>query len=115
MARRERRHYENQRPSVSQTRVFIYNVIFFLNFASNKKKASIMVSNKVKRNIWLALSMVSFMCVVSRAINVLDGTSEWWQLLSITMIFVVIFKLYMAYRKQVKAGNLFGKADPFKS
>ena len=76
--------------------------------------ANIMISNKVKRNIWLTLSIVSLMCVISRGIKVLDGTAEWWQLFYTTVVFAVIFRLYMAYRKQVKAGNLFGKVDPFK-
>lgn len=73
-----------------------------------------MASNKVKRNIWQTLSIVSLMCVISRGIKVLDGTAGWWQLFYTTVVFAVIFKLYMAYRKQVKAGNLFGKVDPFK-
>lgn len=73
-----------------------------------------MISNRVKRNICLTLSIVSFMCVIGSAIKVFDDTSKWWQLFTITIAFAVIFKLYMAYRKQVKEGNLFGKVDPLK-
>lgn len=73
-----------------------------------------MVSNKVKRNIWLVLSIISFLCVIARAITVIEGTSEWWKLVTYTVIFAVSFKLYLNYRKQVQAGNLFGKVDHFR-
>lgn len=73
-----------------------------------------MLSNIVKRNIWLTFSVVTFACVISRAIKVIDGSAEWWQLFSTVVIFSVIFKMFLAYRKQVKAGNLFGKVNPFK-
>ncbi len=72
-----------------------------------------MLSNKTKRNIWLAISVVTFASVISRAINVVAGTSEWWQLFSVTIVFAIVFKCYRAYRKAVKAGNLFGKVNPF--
>lgn len=55
-----------------------------------------------------ALYRVTHVCDQSR------GTAGWWQLFYTTVVFAVIFRLYMAYRKQVKAGNLFGKVDPFK-
>lgn len=72
-----------------------------------------MLSNKTKRNIWLAISVVTFASVISHAINVAVGAAEWWQLFSVTIVFAIVFKCYRTYRKAVKAGNLFGKVKPF--
>lgn len=71
-----------------------------------------MISNKVKRNIWLTLGVVSLVCVMAVAVKVYEGTSEWWQLLCSAVICGVIFRLFWIYRKQVKAGNIFGRVDP---
>lgn len=71
-----------------------------------------MISNKIKRNIWLTFGIVSFVCVMSIAVKVYDGTSEWWQLVCSVVICGVIFRLFSIYRKQVKAGNFFGRVDP---
>lgn len=72
-----------------------------------------MLSNKTKRNIWLAISVVTFASVISHAINVAVGAAEWWQLFSVTIVFAIVFKCYLANRKAVKAGNLFGNVNPF--
>lgn len=71
-----------------------------------------MISNKVKRNIWLTLSILSFAIAIATTIKVCDGTSEWWQLVCSIVIFGVIFRLFVLYRKQVKAGNSHGRVHP---
>lgn len=38
-----------------------------------------MLSDIAKRNIWLVLSVMAFACVIWCAVNVLDGTAEWWK------------------------------------
>ena len=45
-----------------------------------------MVSNKVKRNIWLVLSIISFLCAIARAITVIEGTSQLWKLVTYQII-----------------------------
>lgn len=73
-----------------------------------------MVSNRVKRNIWLTLAVLNIGAIADRAIGVADGSSEWWQLVSPIVIFLFCIKFYLCYRKQVKLGNLFGPADPLR-
>lgn len=45
-----------------------------------------MLSNKVKRNIWLTLAVVSVGCMIDRAIRVIDGSAEWWDLAATIVI-----------------------------
>lgn len=73
-----------------------------------------MLSNKVKRNLWLTLAILSLTAVVDRAIRVADGTVEWWNLISAIVITAFCTKFYLCYRKQVKKGNLFGRVNPLK-
>lgn len=72
-----------------------------------------MISNKVKRNIWLTLTIVGGAIIVSRVIDVM-AEGEWWQLLSSVCIFLVSLKCFLSYRKAVKEGNIFGHIDPLK-
>ncbi len=73
-----------------------------------------MLSNKVKRNLWLTLAILSLAAVVDRAIKVADGSVEWWNLVSAIAITAFCTKFYLCYRKQVKKGNLFGRVNPLK-
>lgn len=68
-----------------------------------------MISNKVKRNLWLALAVMSLAGVVDRAIRVADGSLEWWNLLTAVCITGFCTKFYFCYRREVRNGNLFGK------
>lgn len=69
-----------------------------------------MLSNKVKRNIWLTLSILSLGCIMDRIIGVIDGSVEWWDLLSVIIITALCTRFYLCYRKQVKHGILFGSS-----
>jgi hypothetical protein len=73
-----------------------------------------MVSNKVKRNVWLVLAILSFAGIIDRAIRVADGSIEWWNLCSSIVITAFCVKFYLCYRRQVRKGNLFGKVNPLK-
>lgn len=73
-----------------------------------------MFSNKVKRNIWLTLAILSVGCIIDRAIRVIDGSIEWWNLVATIVITAFCTKFYLCYRKQVKRGNLFGRVYFFK-
>lgn len=73
-----------------------------------------MLSNKVKRNIWLTLAVVSVGCMIDRAIRVMDGSAEWWNLAATIVITAFCTKFYLCYRQQVKRGNLFGHVKRFK-
>ena len=72
-----------------------------------------MISNKVKRNIWLTLTIMSGLCVPDRAARVINGSMEWWKPFSAAIIACLCYRFYSAYRKQVKRGNLFGKIKVF--
>lgn len=73
-----------------------------------------MLSNKAKRNIWLTLAILSVGCIIDRAIRVIDGSVEWWNLVATIVITAFCIKFYLCYRKQVKRGNLFGRVKVFK-
>lgn len=73
-----------------------------------------MLSNKVKRNIWLILAILSVGCIIDRAIRAIDGSIEWWNLVATILITAFCTKFYLCYRKQVKRGNLFGRVNFFK-
>lgn len=81
-----------------------------LNFKSDNQ----MLSNKVKRNFWLILAILSVGCIIDRAIRVIDGSIEWWNLVATIVITAFCTKFYLCYRKQVKRGNLFVRVKVFK-
>ena len=73
-----------------------------------------MVNNKVKRNIWLALTVMSAIAAIDRAVRVAAGNLGWWNLISALIILAFCTRFYLCYRRQVNAGNLFGKVNPLK-
>lgn len=73
-----------------------------------------MLSNRVKRNIWLTLTIMSGIAVIDRAVRVATGSGEWWNLVSAIIITALCAKFYICYRKQVKRGNLFGRVRIFR-
>lgn len=81
-----------------------------LNFKSDNK----MLSNKVKRNIWLTLAILSVGCIIDRTVRVINGSVEWWSLVMAIVITAFCTKFYVCYRRQVKRGNLFGRVKEFK-
>lgn len=72
-----------------------------------------MISNKVKRNVWLTLAIMSTACIADRAIGVADGSLEWWNLVTTIIITGLCTKFYLCYRRQVRKGNIFGRVDVF--
>ena len=77
--------------------------------ASYKIKTTDMTSNRVKRNIFLALSIIGIAVTAARIFDLAMGDGEWWQPVSSAAIFACCFKFYLHYRRAVKAGILFGK------
>lgn len=73
-----------------------------------------MLSNRVKRNIWLTLTIMSGLAVMDRTFRVATGSGEWWNLISAIIITALCAKFYICYRKQVKRGNLFGRVRIFR-
>lgn len=73
-----------------------------------------MLSNKVKRNFWLTLAILPVGCIIDRAIRVINGSIEWWNLVATIVITAFCTKLYLCYSKQVKRGSLFGRVKIFK-
>ncbi len=71
-----------------------------------------MLSNKTKRNIWLTLSVLSALTVIDRSIRLAMGEIDWWKLAFSIIVTALCVKFYLAFRKQVKKGNLFGHVNP---
>ncbi|MDE7385742.1 MAG: hypothetical protein K2N28_01240 [Muribaculaceae bacterium] len=72
------------------------------------------MSNKCKRNLWLVLGIMSVAIVIDRAIRLAHGDLEWWQMLSPIIITVFFTRFYLAYRRAVREGNMYGKVCPLK-
>lgn len=72
-----------------------------------------MINNKVKRNVWLTLAIMSTACIADRAIRVADGSLELWNLVTTIIITGLCTKFYLCYRRQVRKGNIFGRVDVF--
>ena len=70
-----------------------------------------MLSNRVRRNVWLVLGVLSLGAVADRAVRVAQGTLEWWNLVAVIVITLFCFRFYLCYRREVKRGNLIGPAD----
>lgn len=68
-----------------------------------------MVSNKVKRNIFLTLSVIGTGILAARIFDFATGAAEWWQPAVSAIILACCIKFYLNYRKAVKKGILFGK------
>lgn len=73
-----------------------------------------MISNRTKRNLWLALSVMSACGVAGRAIGVADGSARWWDLACMIVVTAACVRFYLMYRRQVRRGNLFGHFDPLR-
>lgn len=80
----------------------------------NSKSDNQMLSNKIKRNIWLTLSILSIGCIIDRTIRVIDGSIEWWNLVMAIVICAFCTKFYLSYRKQVKLGTPSKRVGDFK-
>lgn len=70
-----------------------------------------MLSNRVRRNVWLVLGVLSLAAVGDRAVRVAQGSLEWWNLVAVVVITLFCFRFYLCYRRQVRRGNLFGPAE----
>lgn len=73
-----------------------------------------MLSNKVKRNIWLTLGILSLAAVVDRAIRLASDGSDWGSLACAVVITLFCTRYYLYYRRQVRAGRLFGPGNPLR-
>ena len=74
-----------------------------------------MLSNRVKRNIWLTLSVLSIGPLTDRIIRCANGTLEWWSVVATVIITAFCIKFYLDNRRKVKRGILFGNSNPFRA
>lgn len=74
-----------------------------------------MLSNRVKRNLWLTLSVISIGPLADRILRCIDGTLEWWSVVCTAIITTFCFRFYLCYRRKVREGILFGNSNPYKS
>lgn len=72
-----------------------------------------MVSNRIKKNIWLTLAILSVGTIIDRTIRYMDGDIEWYSLTASVIIFAFCVRFYLCFRREVKRGNLFGKPEAF--
>lgn len=69
------------------------------------------ISNRVKRNISLILSIVGIVCIVSRIWNVIIAPTSgraWFELFGMLLLTYLCFDNYLIYRRRVKKGIKFG-------
>ena len=67
-----------------------------------------MLSNRVKRNIWGTLTILSIFAVVDRIIRVADGSLQWWNIITAALMTALAARFYWIFRCEVRRGNLFG-------
>lgn len=63
------------------------------------------ISNRVKRNLSLTLSIVGLLCIALRIWDVASDTSlgrAWFDLFGIIILTYLCFDNYMTYRRRVK-------------
>lgn len=69
------------------------------------------ISNRVKRNISLALLVVGVLCILARSWEVLMAPSSgraWFELFGIVVITFLCVDNYLIYSRKVKRGIKFG-------
>lgn len=64
-----------------------------------------MLNDRIKRNIWLTLAILSLAAIAERASKIIDGSGGWWDLLSAIIITAFCTKFYLCYRKKVKCAS----------
>lgn len=69
------------------------------------------ISNRVKRNIQMILTIVGLGCTAARIWDVVVGPSSrhaWFELVGIVVITYLCFDSYLIYRRRVKNGIEYG-------
>jgi len=62
------------------------------------------MSNRIKRNIFLTMSVIGLGVIVARAFDFFaGGDTAWWEVLGAVVIYATCFKFYLGYRKAAKA------------
>ena len=64
-----------------------------------------MLNDRIRRNIWLALTVMSVAVIIDRLVTVIDGTIEWPGLLCALIIFAFCTRSFLCYRRKLKARN----------
>ncbi len=70
-----------------------------------------MVSNRVKRNVWGAFSVMSLGVIAAEVIDWAMGEGEWYHVVCAVTTFAVVFRMFFGYRKVVKDGNIYGRVN----
>ncbi len=64
-----------------------------------------MLNDRIRRNIWLALTVMSVAVIIDRLVRVIDGTIEWPGLLCALIISAFCARSFLCYRRKLKARN----------
>lgn len=64
-----------------------------------------MLNDRIRRNIWLALTVMSVAVIIDRLVRVINGTIEWPGLLCALIISVFCTRSFLCYRGKLKARN----------
>lgn len=81
--------------------------------ATGIQTEQIMMNNRIKRNLWMIMSVVMGVIGVERSVRFFDGSEEWWKAVSAFAIAAVCARCFICYRKAVRSGNLDGEVKPF--
>lgn len=72
------------------------------------------MNNRIRRNIWLILTVLSCAIFVDRCMRIGYGEIEWWQIIPVIIMLGFCNKFYQCYKRQVKKGNIYGRVKVFK-
>lgn len=70
-----------------------------------------MVSNRVKRNVWGAFSIIGLSVIAGKVVDCVMGNGAWYHIVWAVTIFFVVFRMFLGYRKVVKEGNIYGRVN----
>lgn len=60
------------------------------------------LTDKMRSYIWLALAILSLICVISRALDLAQNDKEWWHLVSTIVMTAFCTRFYLCYRKKAQ-------------
>lgn len=61
------------------------------------------ISDKTRSYIWLTFAVLSFICAISRIVDLVQGDKEWWHLVTTLVITALCTKYFFCYRKKARA------------
>ncbi len=60
------------------------------------------MTDKIRSNIWMGFAIFSLICVVSRVVHLVQGDKEWWELVTTIIMTALCVRFSLCYRKKAQ-------------